>query len=88
MSLSWSGALAWRMRRQLLDPVGGASVAGVVGRLGATAAHPDSAAELAIRARRDQSRPGEVAHAVAAGRILETYAFRGATPESRLPMGR
>ena len=58
------------------------------GRLGAIAAHPDSAAELAIRARRDQSRPGEVAHAVAAGRILETYAFRGATPESRLPMGR
>ena len=36
-----------RMRRHLLDPVGGESVAGVVGRLGAIAAHPDSAAELA-----------------------------------------
>ena len=65
MSLSWSRALAWRMRRQLLDPVGTESVAGVVRRLGAVPAQPDAAAELAVRARRatvpagrGRSRPG------------------------------
>jgi hypothetical protein len=30
MPISWSQALAWRMRRHLLDPVGTESVAGVV----------------------------------------------------------
>ncbi len=77
--LSWSGALAWRMRQQLLDPVGTESVAGVVGRLGAVPAQRDSAAELAIRTRRQRSRSGEVARALAEGRIIKTFAFRGAT---------
>jgi hypothetical protein len=79
MSISWSRALAWRMRRHLLDPVGTESVAGVVHRLGAVPAQPDAAAELAIRARRQRSRPGEVARALAEGRIIKTFAFRGAT---------
>jgi hypothetical protein len=67
------------MRRQLLDPVGTESVAGVVRRLGAVPAQPDASAELAVRARRARSRPGEVARALAEGRIVKTYAFRGAT---------
>ena len=79
MSISWSQALAWRMRRQLLDPVGAESVAGVVRRLGAVPAQPDAAAELAVRARRRRSRSGEVARALAEGRIIKTFAFRGAT---------
>ena len=79
MSISWSQALAWRMRRQLLDPVGTESVAGVVRRLGAVPAQPDAAAELAVRARRQRSRSGEVARALAEGRIIKTFAFRGAT---------
>jgi hypothetical protein len=79
MALSWSRALAWRMRRQLLDPVGTESVAGVVRRLGAVAAQHDAAAELAVRARRQRSRAGEVARALAEGRIIKTFAFRGAT---------
>ena len=79
MSISWSRALAWRMRRQLLDPVGTESVAGVVRRLGAVPAQPDAAAELAVRARRQRSRSGEVARALAEGRIIKTFAFRGAT---------
>lgn len=77
VSLSWSRALGWRLRRQLLDPVGTGSVADVVGRLGAVAAQSD--AELAVRVRREQSRAGEVDHALAEGRIIKTYAFRGAT---------
>jgi hypothetical protein len=76
MSLSWSAALSWRMRRQLLNPVGTASVADVVRRLGAV---PASAGELAIRVRRARSRRGEVARALAEGRIIKAYAFRGAT---------
>lgn len=78
-SLSWSQALAWRMRRQLLDPIGAESVAGVVRRLCAIPAQPDASAELAVRTRRVHSRSGEVAHALAEGQIIKTYAFRGAT---------
>ena len=79
MSLSWSRALAWRMRQQLLDPVGNESVAGVVRRLGSIPAQLDAAAELAVRTRRERSRSGEVARALAEGRIIKTFAFRGAT---------
>jgi len=79
VSLTWSGALAWRLRRQLLDPVGTESVAGVVRRLGAVPAQSDAATELAVRVRRVRSRPGEVARALAEGRIVKTFAFRGAT---------
>ena len=85
MLLSWSQALAWRMRRQLLDPIGTESVAGVVRRLGAIPAQSDATAELAVRVRRQRSRSGEVARALAEGRIINTFAFRGAshlmTPE-------
>jgi Winged helix DNA-binding domain len=75
--LSWSRALAWRLRRQLLDPVGTESVAGVVRRLGAVRA--GDAAELAIRVRRERSRAGEVDRALAEGRLIKSFAFRGAT---------
>jgi Winged helix DNA-binding domain len=67
------------MRRQLLDPVGTESVAGVVRRLAAVPAHLDATAELAVCARRKRSRSGEVARALAEGRIIKTFAFRGAT---------
>jgi hypothetical protein len=79
MSLNWSQALAWRMRRQLLDPLSTESVAGVVRRLCAIPAQLDAAAELAVRARRERSRSGEVTRALAEGRIIKTFAFRGAT---------
>jgi DNA glycosylase AlkZ-like len=79
VSLGWSGALAWRLRRHLLDPVGTTSVADVVRRLGVVQAQSDAASELAVRVRRERSRPGEVARALAEGRIIKTFAFRGAT---------
>jgi Winged helix DNA-binding domain len=79
MALNWSQALAWRMRRQFLDPVGTESVEGVVHRLGAIPAQLDAAAELAVRARRERSRSGEVTRALSEGRIIKTFAFRGAT---------
>jgi hypothetical protein len=85
MPISWPQALAWRLRRHLLDPVGTLSVHDVVQRLGAVPATPETGAELAVAVRRTGSRAGEVAEALARGRLLRTYAFRGAahllTPE-------
>ena len=41
VSITWSQALAWRMRRHLLEPVGTEPVEGVVGRLAAVPAQLD-----------------------------------------------
>jgi hypothetical protein len=79
MVLSWSQALAWRIRQQLLDPVGTESVQGVVRRLGAVPAHPDAAAELAVRVRRERSQSGEVVQALAEGGSSRRSRF-GALP--------
>jgi len=77
-SVSWSSALAWRLERQLLDPIGRLPVADVVRRLGGIQAQVASAAELAVRLRRRASRPGEVERALADGRLIKTWAMRGA----------
>ena len=76
-SVTWPQALSWRMSRQLLDPVGSESVAGVVGRLGAVLSMDESLAELAVRTRRATSRPGELAAALASGEVIKVFAFRG-----------
>ena len=47
VSVTWIQALAWRLERHLLDPVGSASVADVVRRLGAVLSMDESLAELA-----------------------------------------
>jgi hypothetical protein len=79
VSFASSQALSWRLRRQLLDPVGTEPVEEVVRRLGAVQAQHGSAAELSIRTRRQQSETGEVARARAEGRLIMTFSFRGAT---------
>ncbi|MBD5787381.1 winged helix DNA-binding domain-containing protein [Cellulosimicrobium terreum] len=76
-SVTWPQALAWRLGRHLLEPVGDEPVAGVVRRLRAVPAASD--VELAVRARQMSSRPGDVARALADGELLAVYAFRGAT---------
>ena len=90
LSLTWQGALAWRLRRHLLDPVGSTSAAEVVDALGAVAAQLDpAAAELGIRLRRQASLPGDVQRAVGDGWLIRTFAFRGAvhlmTPDQATP---
>ena len=75
--VTWAQALAWRMRRQLLDPVGRLPVDAVVHRLGAVQAQVASSAELAIRVRRQSSRAGEMARALRDGRLVKTWAMRG-----------
>jgi len=77
VSVTWAQALAWRLGRHLLDPVGRESVAGVVRRLGAVLAMDESLAELAVRTRRARSRPGELARALADGTVIKAFAFRG-----------
>ena len=83
--VTWPQALAWRMERHLLEPIGQLSVADVVRRLCGVQAQVASSAELAVRVRRQSSRPGEVARALADGRLVKTWAMRGAlhllTPE-------
>jgi hypothetical protein len=85
VSITWSQALAFRMRRHLLEPVGTESVAGVVGRLNAIPTMDEAGAVLAVRTRRQQSHPDEVTEALAEGRIIQSFAFRGGvhllTPE-------
>ena len=51
----------------------------MVRRLGPVPAWPDTAAELAIGARRTDGRVGDAARALAAGDVVKVYAFRGAT---------
>jgi hypothetical protein len=77
VSVTWSQALAWRLERHLLAPVGSESVADVVRRLGAVLAMDESLAELAVRIRRTSSRPGELAQAWADGTVIKAFAFRG-----------
>jgi hypothetical protein len=83
--ITWRQALAWRMERQLLDPVGRLPVDAVVRRLCGVQAQVASSAELAVRVRRESSRAGEVGEALAAGDLIKTWAMRGAlhllTPE-------
>lgn len=76
-SVSWAQALAWRMERQLLEPVGSESVAGVVTRLGAVLSMDESLAELAVATRCATSQPGQLAHALAEGKVIKAFAFRG-----------
>jgi hypothetical protein len=83
--ITWRQALAWRMKRQLLDPVGRLPVAGVVRRLCGVQTQVASSAELAVRLRRQASRPGEVSRALSEGHVIKTWAMRGTlhllTPE-------
>jgi hypothetical protein len=77
VTATWTQALAWRMERHLLDPVGSEPAAGVIRRLGAVLSMDESLAELAVRTRRKMSRPGELAAALADGSVIKAFAFRG-----------
>lgn len=77
VSVTLTQALAWRLERQLLDPVGSESVADVVRRLGAVLSMDEELAELAVRTRRTTSRPGELRAALVDGEVIKAFAFRG-----------
>ena len=77
LKVSLPQALAWRLERQLLNPVGGLSVPDTVRRLCGVQAQVASSAELAVRVRRRTSRAGEVSRALANGTLIKTWAMRG-----------
>src|SRR3954451_17194406 len=77
--LTWSQALAWRLERHLLEPIGSEPVDEVVRRLGAVLAMDEALAELATRARSTASAPGALARALADGTVIKAFAFRGST---------
>jgi hypothetical protein len=70
--------LAWRLERQFLEPIAKPTIAEVVDRLCGVQAQVASSADLAVRVRRDGSRPGETTRALADGRLVKTWAMRGA----------
>jgi hypothetical protein len=76
-AITWPQALAWRLRRHQLDPIGQLSVADVVRRLCGVQAQVASSAELAVRLRREKSQPGEIVRALSDGRLIKTWAMRG-----------
>lgn len=78
LSITWAHALAWRLERHLLEPVGTASAAGVVHRLGAVLAMDEPLAEIAVRTRQGPSQPGGLGQAVVDGSVIKAFAFRGA----------
>ena len=92
VKVTWGQALAWRMQRHLLDPVGTLPVADVVRRLCGVQAQVASSAELATRVRREASQPGEVGSALSEGRLIKTWAMRGTlhllTPQEGEPFSR
>jgi hypothetical protein len=85
LTVTWPQVLAWRMGRHMLDPIAQPSVPDVVRRLCGVQAQVASTAELAVRVRRQHSQKGEVARSLADGRLVKTWAMRGAlhllTPE-------
>jgi hypothetical protein len=85
VKVTWEQALAWRMERQLLDPIGKKPVVEVVRRLGGIQSQVLSSAELGIRVRQHRSRSTDVSRALTEGRLIKTWAMRGTlhllTPE-------
>jgi hypothetical protein len=66
------------MQRHLLEPRGHLRPVEVVERLCGVQAQVPSAAELAVRLRREGARPGEMQAALRDGSLMRTWAMRGA----------
>ncbi|MBC6463524.1 winged helix DNA-binding domain-containing protein [Actinomadura sp. HBU206391] len=77
-SLTWPQALAWRMRRQFLDPMGDAPAVEITRRLAGVQAQVASAAGLAVAVRQVAPRDRDVGKALWDERtLLKTWAMRG-----------
>ncbi|MGP4023735.1 winged helix DNA-binding domain-containing protein [Actinomadura sp. 3N407] len=77
-SVTWAQVLAWRMRRQFIDPTGDASPVQIARRLAGVQAQVASSAELAVAVRQAAPETGAVARALLDERTLvKTWAARG-----------
>src|SRR5690349_24210089 len=77
IAVTWPQALAWRLRRHELDPMGDLPAPEVVRRLSGVQAQVASSADLAIRVRSSAVGPGDVAAALTRGDLIKTWAMRG-----------
>lgn len=77
MLLDGARTLAWRLRRQALEPVAGTSVTDVVDRVVALRGWPSDLADLAVCVRQAQPDPGGLERALDSGEVIRSYAFRG-----------
>jgi hypothetical protein len=75
-SLGWAQVLAWRMRRQFLDPLGDRDAVDVIRRLAGVQAQVMSAAELAV-AVRGGTRAAVVRALLDDRSVMKTWAMRG-----------
>jgi hypothetical protein len=77
-AVTWAQVLAWRMRRQYIEPLGEASAVEVARRLAGVQAQVASAAELAVAVRQRSPERGAVTKALLDERTLvKTWAMRG-----------
>jgi Winged helix DNA-binding domain len=77
LQTGWPQVLAWRMRRQLLDPVDEVEEVEVVRCLCGVQAQVPAAADLAVRVRQRSAPPGGVSQALEERRLMRTWAMRG-----------
>lgn len=76
--VTWSQVLAWRMRRQYVDPFGdGVPAVGIARRLGGVQAQVASAAALAVAVRQAKPAAGEVTAALDERAVVKAWAMRG-----------
>lgn len=75
--VTWAQVLAWRMRRQLLDPVEQVDASEIVRRLCGVQAQVPAAAALAIGVRQSDPVPGAADRALGDGELMRTWAMRG-----------
>ncbi|MDQ3484257.1 MAG: winged helix DNA-binding domain-containing protein [Actinomycetota bacterium] len=75
--MTWPQVLAWRMRRQHLDPRDGLDAVEIARRLGGIQAQVASSAEQAVAVRRAGHDGPLVADAIADRRLIKTWAMRG-----------
>ena len=77
MSVSWEQVLGWRLARQHLDPVDGASSVEIIRRLCGVQAQLPSAAALAVAVRQASPDLNAVSRALAGRTVVRTWAMRG-----------
>lgn len=77
LATTWPQALAWRMRRQMLDPPGTATAVDIVRRLCGVQAQVPSAAVLAVAVRQRQPAADVVDAGLRDGSLMRTWAMRG-----------
>jgi hypothetical protein len=75
--ITWPQVLAWRMRRQLLDPVEQVDASEIVRRLCGVQAQVPAAAALAVGVRQADPVPDAADRAQREGEVMRTWAMRG-----------